>query len=194
VDWSRIARRRPPLPNDDESQRISAAIEHLTTLQLQLLDRCRLTPADVRREARMALRQFEGKLDLLIIDYLGLMMPDAPQKRRDLEIASITRALKTIASELNVPILLLSQINREPMKTESGEPELWHLRDSGAIEQDADLVIFLWESRKQDFSRELQINWKIAKQRNGPKLKLPPIQFEPEFMRFRDGGDADSKC
>jgi replicative DNA helicase len=82
---------------------------------------------------------------------------------------------------------LLSQLNREAVKTNSGEPELWHLRDSGAIEQDADVVMFLWESRepRQNRMGEIKIHWKIAKQRNGPKVTLPEIGFEPEYTRFR---------
>lgn len=141
-----------------------------------------------KREAHLALSKFDGKLDLVIVDYLQLMRPDGErQKRRDLEIASITGELKNIAGELDAPILLLSQLNREAVRTESGEPELWHLRDSGAIEQDADVVIFLWEPRDPRENRlgEVEVSWKIAKQRNGPKMTLPPIRFEPEYTRFR---------
>jgi replicative DNA helicase len=158
-------------------------------MPIEVLHRRGLRPADVRREARLVLPKFDGKLDLLIIDYLQLMNPDEPEKRRDLEIASITKALKDIASEFDVPVLLLSQLNRESVKTEDGEPQLWHLRDSGAIEQDADVVMFLWESREPRQSRmgEIEIHWKIAKQRNGPKVILPEIKFEPEYTRFRGG-------
>jgi replicative DNA helicase len=177
----------PPLPDKEEADRIAAAAERLSELPIEILYRRDLTPADVRREGHLALSQFDGKLDLIIVDYLQLMDPGERQKRRDLEIASITKELKSIAGEVDVPILLLSQLNREAVKTESGEPELWHLRDSGAIEQDADVVIFLWEARvrKQNWNDEIEINWKIAKQRNGPKVKLPAIRFEPEYTRFR---------
>lgn len=184
VDWSRIARRRPPLPDAEESQKIATAVEQILSTPLNVLYRRRLTPAEVRRAARLALPEFDGKLDLIVVDYLQLMDPDVPQKRRDLEIASITKALKNYAGELDVPIVLLSQINREGAKAEQGEPQLWHLRDSGAIEQDADVVIFLWESRKEGVSRSVEINWKIAKQRNGPKLQLAPLRFRPEFTMF----------
>ena len=121
-----------------------------------------------------------------------MMDADADEKRRrdrrDLEIGSITKALKSIASEFDCPVLLLSQLNRDAVKTESGEPELWHLRDSGAIEQDADVVIFIWEPRgKADANEnEIQIEWKIAKQRNGPKARLSPsLRFERDITRFR---------
>src|SRR5262249_32259981 len=140
--------RTPSLPDKEEAGRITAAAERLSAMPVQVLYRRDLTPADVRREGHLARSQFDGKLDLVVIDYLQLMDPGERQKRRDLEIASITKELKSIAGELNVPIMLLSQLNREAVKTESGEPELWHLRDSGAIEQDADVVIFLWEPRE----------------------------------------------
>jgi replicative DNA helicase len=94
------------------------------------------------------------------------MDSDEREKRRDLEIASITKALKTIASEFDVPVLLLSQLNRESVKTPSGQPELWHLRESGAIEQDADTVIFLWDApAKSRFDPDAKVSWKLAKQR-----------------------------
>lgn len=189
VDFARIARRRPAVPDETERERIAEAAHRLGGMPLEILHRRGLRPADVRREARLALSKFDGKLDLLIIDYLQLMNPDEREKRRDLEIASITRELKTIASEFDVPVLLLSQLNREGVKGEDGEPQLWHLRDSGAIEQDADVVIFLWESREANrhFAREMtEVNWKIAKQRNGPKVRLSNIQFEPEYTRFRE--------
>jgi replicative DNA helicase len=142
----------------------------------------------VRREARLALQKFDGKLDLIVIDYLQLMDADPDERRRrdrrDLEIGSITKALKSIASEFKCPILLLSQLNRKAAKTESGEPELWHLRDSGSIEQDADVVIFLWAP--PDKSNSNLIDWKIAKQRNGSKVRLDSLHFEAEFTRFRE--------
>jgi replicative DNA helicase len=185
VDWSRIARRRPALITEAEAEQIAAAVEHLLTLQIEVLHRRALTPADVRREARLTAARFENKLDLIIVDYLQLMNPSEPQKRRDLEIASITKELKNLAAEFNVPVLLLSQLNREAVKTESGEPELWHLRDSGAIEQDADVVIFLWEPRGVRRAESgLEIAWKVAKQRNGVKCHLPAIRLQAEFTRF----------
>jgi replicative DNA helicase len=125
---------------------------------------------------------------LIVVDYLQLMDADPDERlrrdRRDLEIGSITKALKSIAPEFKVPVLLLSQLNREPLKTESKEPELWHLRDSGAIEQDADVVIFLWRPRDKPDSN--LIDWKIAKQRNGKVVRLDSLRFEAEFTRFRE--------
>jgi replicative DNA helicase len=192
VDWASIARRRPPQPDDYESARIARGAARLLGFSIDVLHRRELTPSMVRRQARLALQQFDGKLDLIIIDYLQLMDADPDEKRRrdrrDLEIGSITKALKSIASEFDCPVLLLSQVNRDAVKTPSGEPELWNLRDSGAIEQDADVVVFIWESRgKADANEnEIEIEWKIAKQRNGPKTRLLPLlRFERDITRFR---------
>jgi replicative DNA helicase len=188
VDWAAIARRRPSLPEDYEAGQIAHGAERLLELSIEILHRRELTPSMVRREARLSLQNFNGKLDLIVIDYLQLMDADPDERRRrdrrDLEIGSITKALKSIASEFKCPVLLLSQLNREAAKTESGEPELWHLRESGSIEQDADVVIFLWEPR--DKSNPNLINWKIAKQRNGSKVQLNSLRFEGEFTRFRE--------
>ena len=188
VDWAAIARRRPPLPEDYEAGQIAHGAERLLELSIEILHRRELTPSMVRREARLSLQKFNGQLDLIVVDYLQLMDADPDERRRrdrrDLEIGSITKALKSIASEFKCPVLLLSQLNREAAKTESGEPELWHLRDSGSIEQDADVVIFLWEPR--DKSNSNLIDWKIAKQRNGSKVQLDSLHLEAEFTRFRD--------
>jgi replicative DNA helicase len=188
VDFAAISRRRPAKPAETEQERISNTASRLDGMSIEILERRSLTPADVRREARLVLPKFDGRLDLIVIDYLQLMNPDERERRRDLEIASITKELKTIASEFDVPVLLLSQLNRESVKTGDGEPQLWHLRESGAIEQDADVVIFLWESREADrrFTQGAKISWKIAKQRNGPKVRLPDIQFEREYTRFSE--------
>jgi len=187
VDWAAISCRRPAVPNAEESSKLNAAAQQLSEMPVEVLHRRALTPAGVRREALLALSRWDGKLDLIVIDYLQLMNCDQPQRRRDLEIASITKALKDIASEFNVPVLLLSQLNREAVKTESGEPELWHLRESGAIEQDADVVIFLWDARDESRAGDdLKIRWKISKQRNGPKLDLGHVLFEAQYTRFRD--------
>jgi len=186
VDWARIARRRPALPDADEAAQIKHGAERLGDLAIDILYRRELTPLIVRREVRLALQKFDGKLDLIVVDYLQLMDADPDERRRrdrrDLEIGSITKALKSIASEFRVPVLLLSQLNRDAAKTEGSEPELWHLRDSGAIEQDADVVIFLWRPRDKRDSN--LIDWKIAKQRNGKVVRLDSLHFEPEFTRF----------
>jgi replicative DNA helicase len=191
VDWAWIAQRRPPQPNNDEAKRIAQEMERLCAMKLDIRYRRRLTPAEIRRESLLARARFEGKLDLIIVDYLQLLDPDTPQKRRDLEIGSITKELKNIAGELDVALLLLSQLNREGVKPESKEPELWHLKESSSIEQDSDGVIFSWqsaESREREKAEKfgpIRIDWKIAKQRNGVRTGLEPMKFEREFTRFR---------
>src|SRR5216684_239502 len=190
VNWASIARRRPPQPDDYEGAKIAQGAARLLDFSIDVLHRRELTPSMVRREARLALQKFDGKLDLIIVDYLQLMDPDPDEKRRgdrrDLEIGAITKALKSIASEFDCPVLLLSQLNRDAVKTPGGEPELWHLRDSGAIEQDADVVIFLWKPRgKVDANEsEIEVEWKIAKQRNGPTMRLlPSLRLQRDITR-----------
>jgi replicative DNA helicase len=187
IDFADISGRRPAVPNERERERIADAARRLSAMPIEILYRRGLTPGNVRREARLVLPKFDGKLDLIVVDYLQLMNPDQREKRRDLEIASITKDLKAIASEFDVPVLLPSQLNRESVKAEGGEPQLWHLRESGAIEQDADVVIFLWEARDENrLGGDLKIRWKISKQRNGPKFDLGHVLFEPQYTRFRN--------
>jgi len=190
LDWGRIARRRPePIPDADEIGRIVTARDRIVGLPVEVFQRRRLTPADVQRSARLVLQQL-GTLDLIIVDYLQLMDGDDSGKwqRRDLEIGHITKELKGIAGEFDCPVLLLSQLNREAAG--NAEPQLWHLRESGAIEQDADVVLMLWPKPRYEGQRLLEINWKIAKQRNGVQITFKqPLEFEAEFTRFDvDGG------
>jgi replicative DNA helicase len=186
VDFADMSGRRPAKPNQREREGMAHAENRLNGMSIEILHLRTLTPADVRREARLALSKFDGKLDLIIIDCLQLMNSNEPQKNRNLELAAITKDLKTIASEFDVLVLLPSQLNREGVKAESSEPQLWHLRDSGSIEQDSDVVIFLWETSASHFTSDTKISWKIDKQRNGPKVQLPDIQFEREYTRFRE--------
>jgi replicative DNA helicase len=186
IDWAAISQRRPALPTREERARMNAAAENLAAIPIDVIRPRRLTPAGVRREARIVLPKFDGKLDLIVVDYLQIMGADESHKRRDLEIGSITRELKQIAVELDAPVLLLSQLNREGAKRPGDDdadagPELWHLRDSGSIEQDGDVVIFLW-TKATRFDRKYF--WKIAKQRNGKKVDLGSIEFEAEYTRF----------
>jgi replicative DNA helicase len=149
----------------DDWERIVEAVETLRPAPLYLDDQGGLTLAQVRAKAR-AVRG----LQVLAIDYLQLMTTTAPGKSTNDGIAEITKGLKQLALEMRVPILLLSQLNREVEKRADKEPMLSDLRDSGAIEQDLDTAIMLWtakESAEGDTSR--LVGWKVAKQRNGPK-------------------------
>lgn len=121
------------------------------------------------------------KVECLFIDYLQLMESGiAKSDSREREVAEISRKLKTLALELKIPIVALSQLNRKPEETGTGEPYKHHLRESGSLEQDADVIIMLW--RDPQDGRTLA---KVEKQRNGPTGRIP-IVFVPEYMAFRD--------
>jgi len=127
------------------------------------------SPSEMRSKCRRL--KAEHGLDLIIVDYLQLMAPDKQTKdgNRVYDVADISRGLKALARELDVPVVALSQLSRSSEYRENNEPKLSDLRDSGAIEQDADVVLMLW--RSTDVSLDLAVetvHCKIAKHRNGP--------------------------
>jgi replicative DNA helicase len=131
----------------------------------------------------------KGELGLIVIDYLQLMSGEEKSGNREQEIAKISRGLKNLAQELQVPIIALSQLSRENAKAvtwESGPP-MYALRESGAIEQDADMVMMLWGPSDEDINRSPELNGKrkvkIAKQRNGVVLTVT-LDFRNEIQLF----------
>jgi replicative DNA helicase len=139
------------------------------------------------------------KVGLLIVDYLQLMSGSRQDyENREQEVARISRELKQLAKELNIPIIALSQLSR---RGEAGEPQLGHLRESGAIEQDADDVIFLYPVEEDDIARDPSLKdsvlLSIAKHRNGIQEKLPikfvkaiqKLMTEEEYDRYKAGSN-----
>src|SRR5699024_4182912 len=126
---------------------------------------------------------------LFVIDYLQLMRPDGRRERRDLEIGEITRELKLLALELKIPIVLLSQLSRGVDARNDKRPLLSDLRESGNIEQDADVVTFLYRdnyyNQKSRQNNEMEVI--IAKQRNGPTGTVK-LEFLREFGRVEERG------
>ncbi len=140
------------------------------------------TPGRLRLRLQAEIAQGR-KPALVILDYLQLMDADTPQQNRDREIGVITKALKRLAMELDLPILLLSQLTRLSAK-ESRPPELYDLRDSGNIEQDANGVLMLhWPNG--DAPGAVQVDLYVRKWRNGPKGKIS-LKFEPWTQRWRE--------
>jgi replicative DNA helicase len=132
--------------------------------------------------------QAERGLDLLVIDYLQLI-EGAPgdEDNRVLEVARISRSLKAIARELQVPVIAVSQLSRQ-IETRGTEPMLSDLRESGALEADADLVMFLWQKDRKDRDENV-VRLKLAKHRNGPTGDFD-LHFQSELTRFRDLGET----
>jgi replicative DNA helicase len=119
---------------------------------------------------------------LLVVDYLQLMRSAQKADRKDLEIANITAGLKGLAKELHIPVILLSQLNREVEKRLDPRPRLSDLRDSGAIEQDADIVIGIYRNIKE-LPRVAELGF--LKHRNGP-LAVAKLAFREELASFAD--------
>jgi replicative DNA helicase len=167
--------------------KIASAMESLSRAKIFIDDTASISVMELRTKARRL--KMEHGLDLLIVDYLQLMQPGSSgrESNRVQEVSEISRGLKALARELGIPVLALSQLSRQTeMRGDSKEPRLSDLRESGAIEQDADVVIFLW--RKADRIEETDavgeaIDFSIAKHRNGP-TGAGQLYFVKDQTRF----------
>ncbi|WP_173915216.1 replicative DNA helicase [Halobacillus sp. Marseille-Q1614] len=142
------------------------------------------TVADIRATIRQSIRKHSDK-PLIIIDYLQLLAANGRFERRDLEVGAITRELKLLALELDIPIVLLSQLSRGVEQRKDKRPMMSDLRESGNIEQDADVIGFLYREDyyKRDGGENNEIELIISKQRNGP-VGTVKLEFEKEYGRF----------
>jgi replicative DNA helicase len=171
--------------------RLAASLGHLNDASIYIDDSSGLTALDMRARARRL--RSKQPLGMVIVDYLQLMESNNRRREanRQQEISDITRALKAMAKELNVPVVVLSQLSRSPERREDKRPMLADLRESGAIEQDADVVLFLYREAAYKRHDELDPNTEreaeliIAKQRNGPTDTLKLV-FLPDCMRFEN--------
>jgi replicative DNA helicase len=177
--------------------RIAPAMNALSEAPIFIDDTPNISTMELRTKARRL--QAEAGLDLVIVDYLQLMQATTTSKdaNRVQEVSEISRGLKALARELTVPVVALSQLSRQPEMRESKEPRLSDLRESGAIEQDADLVVFLWREKErahedQDADGEV-INLKLAKHRNGPtgEVKLWFKKTQTRFVSYAGERYAD---
>jgi replicative DNA helicase len=176
---AQVSLRRAAVLEESETERLRHARERLRDLHLAIEYRPGLRPLEVRAEAHRRRAEW-GSLSLIVVDYVGLAQPDTRQERREREVAAITRDLKLIAGELNCVVIGVTQLNREVDRRESPIPRLSDLRDSGAVEQDADVVAFIYELEGSD-NREIA----IAKARDGA-LSWFKLAFRPEMVRFED--------
>jgi len=168
--------------------RLAPAMGQLSEAALFIDDTPTISSMELRTKARRL--QAEAGLDLVIVDYLQLMQPGTTSRdaNRVQEVSEISRGLKALARELSVPVVALSQLSRQPEQRAPGEaPRLSDLRESGAIEQDADLVIFLWREKERapdDTSADGEtIKVKLAKHRNGPTGEID-LWFRRSQTRF----------
>jgi replicative DNA helicase len=167
------------LSGDDMAKLVQAA-GVLEKADIYIDDSSDLNMFELRAKARRLCSK--QPLSLIIVDYLQLMAGDSRAENRQQEVANISRSLKQLARELDVPIVAVSQLNRSPDASASGEPHLSHLRESGAIEQDADLVLFLYEDQSDPSSKGI-IKLKIAKNRHG-RVGTVRLAFNRDYTRF----------
>jgi replicative DNA helicase len=162
---------------------LQTAAGYLLDCPIYIDDTPAATILDIRAKARRL--KAENKLGLVIIDYLQLMRGRALAPSREQEISEISRSLKALAKELNVPVIALSQLNREVEKRSDRRPILADLRESGAIEQDADVIIFIYrdELYREDSPDKGAAEIHVGKQRNGPTGKLK-LHFRDKYTTF----------
>lgn len=170
---------------DDEWPRINGAIQQMHEAPIYIDDTPAMTPTEVRARARRLQR--ERGLDLIIVDYLQLMQVAGSTENRATEISEISRSLKALARELRVPLIALSQLNRSVETRTDKKPVMSDLRESGAIEQDADLILFIYrdEVYNADTPRRGIADIHVAKQRNGPTGEFP-LTFLGKYTKFEN--------
>ena len=169
---------------DENMNALINAVSELSNLKMYIDDTAGLGLLELRSKARRL--KHERGLDLMIIDYLQLMQGGRAENRQQ-EISEISRGLKGLARELDIPIIALSQLSRSVELRAEKKPQLSDLRESGSLEQDADIVMFLY--REEYYNREADneniAELIIAKNRNGPTTSIR-LQFNKEIMRFGD--------
>ncbi len=172
--------------DDDDWPRLTSAINLLAGTQLFIDDSPALSPTEVRARARRLARE-HGQLGLIVVDYLQLMQSPSSGDNRVQQISDISRGLKALAKELNVPVVALSQLNRNLEQRPNKRPVMSDLRDSGAIEQDADLIVFVYrdEVYNEDSPDKGIAEIIIGKQRNGP-LGTVRLTFLGQYTRFEN--------
>lgn len=170
--------------SDTEMFRLGEAAATLGEAPIYITDQSDLTAADIVARARRLKRE-QGALGVVVVDYIQLMHERERHQNRNLEISRISATLKAGAKELECPFVVLSQLSRPQDHRPGRRPVLSDLRDSGALEQDADVVMFIWRDEREELDDD-QIGIAeviIAKQRNGPK-GTARLAFIPEFTRF----------
>ncbi|MDP6448219.1 MAG: replicative DNA helicase, partial [Pirellulaceae bacterium] len=180
--------RNGTISNDDRRRLVEIAGQ-ISQAPLFVDDSPSRTMTEIAAAARR-IRRREGRLGIIIIDYLQLIEPDNPNDPRQEQVARIARRLKGLAREMDVPVLCLAQLNRQAEDSKDHRPRLSHLRESGAIEQDADVVMFVHREEyyrrgeeQAQFAGQAEII--VSKQRNGPVGDVELV-WRKEFTRFED--------
>ncbi|MEH6503426.1 MAG: replicative DNA helicase [Cycloclasticus sp.] len=172
--------------DDDEWPRMQSSINLLAETKLFIDDTAALSPIEIRARARRLMKE-HGQLGLIVLDYLQLMQSPSKSESRVAEISDISRSLKALAKELNVPVVALSQLNRNLEQRPNKRPVMSDLRESGSIEQDADVIIFIYrdEVYNEDSESKGVAEIIIGKQRNGP-IGTCRLTFLGQYTRFEN--------
>jgi replicative DNA helicase len=170
----------------EDWDKLSTALGRLNEAPILIDETPALNAIEVRSRARRLMRQY-GKLGLVIVDYLQLMQASTQGENRATELSEISRAMKSLAKELQVPVVALSQLNRSLEQRPDKRPVMSDLRESGALEQDADVILFIYrdEVYKPDSPDKGTAEILISKQRNGPTGKVT-LTFRGEYTRFEN--------
>ena len=170
----------------DDWPRLTSAVGLLDEAPLFIDDSPALSPLELRARARRLART-HGGLGMIVVDYLQLMQSSEDSENRANEVSAITRSLKFLAKELNVPVVVLSQLNRSLESRPNKRPVMSDLRESGAIEQDADLILFIYrdEVYNPDSQDQGTAEIIVSKQRNGPTGTVR-LTFLGEYTRFEN--------
>lgn len=182
VDQTHLRTGRFP---DEDWSRINTAVQLMSEAPIFIDDTPGLSPTEIRARSRRLQR--EHGLGLIVVDYLQLMAVPGSKENRATEISEISRSLKALAKELSLPVIALSQLNRSVEQRTDKRPVMSDLRESGAIEQDADLILFIYreEVYNQDTPRKGIADIAIAKQRNGPIGDFP-LTFVGRYTKFEN--------
>jgi replicative DNA helicase len=176
----------------EDWDKLSTALGRLNDAPILIDETPALNAIEVRSRARRLMKQY-GKLGLVIVDYLQLMQATSQGENRATEISEISRSMKSLAKELSVPVVALSQLNRSLEQRPNKRPVMSDLRESGAIEQDADVIVFIY--RDEVYNPESQDKGTaeiiIGKQRNGP-IGTVRLTFLGEFTRFENAAHPGS--
>ena len=188
VDMQRI---RSGRLEDEDWPRVASTLEILDRAKIYVDDGAALSPTEVRARARRIQR--EHGLDLIVVDYLQLMQVPGTEENRATEISAISRGLKALAKELQVPVIALSQLNRSLEQRPNKRPVMSDLRESGGIEQDADLILFIYRDEVYNAESEDKgvAEIIIGKQRNGP-IGTRKLTFLGQYTRFENYADPQS--
>jgi len=171
--------------NDNDWARIASVRGEINSAPLYIDDSPNMTLVEIRAKCRRLAKRVG--LEMIVIDYIQLMTSGKKVESRQQEVSEFSRALKLLAKELGVPVIAISQLNRNSEKSENKKPELSHLRESGSLEQDADVVVLLHRDdiNNREHPRAGEADLIVAKQRNGPTGTVV-VNFLGQFSKFED--------